>query len=90
MEFLYSIKVLADFQKLFAVLTSWQCLNFQVLEAIKSGEILSVPEGCDQKIADLIYSCWRTDPTTRPKFADVRTFEISSFEHSVQYLHAMS
>jgi len=45
--------------------------NTQVLEAIKGGLQMEVPNEYAGKIDDLIRSCWEMDPEKRPKFSDV-------------------
>ena len=52
-------------------LLAHELVLLQVLDAIKGGEVLSVPNSCDPKISELIYSCWRYESEFRPKFSDV-------------------
>ena len=44
---------------------------FQVIEAIKFGKKLEVPQKYQGGISNLIQSCWEMQPEKRPSFSDV-------------------
>ena len=46
--------------------------NYEVLEAIRSGERPVFPEGCADMLKSLIQDCWQQEPTQRPNFRDIK------------------
>jgi insulin receptor len=45
--------------------------NDQVLEYVKAGGVLQRPEGCPDRLFNLMESCWQFQPNKRPTFAEI-------------------
>ena len=48
--------------------------NFEVMLFLKSGKILSQPDGCPDKVYELMKLCWKQDPDERPAFKHLNVF----------------
>uniref|UniRef100_A0A1A8NSS4 receptor protein-tyrosine kinase n=2 Tax=Nothobranchius rachovii TaxID=451742 RepID=A0A1A8NSS4_9TELE len=56
--------------------------NHELLDLLSSGLRLKPPEDCDQKLYEVMYSCWSSDPNLRPNFRDL----LGTLEHLLSEL----
>ncbi|KAL9962082.1 hypothetical protein ACROYT_G031152 [Oculina patagonica] len=54
--------------------------GMEVVEFIKSGKRLTKPDGCPDKIYEIMMSCWRPDPSQRPLFGEL----VASLEQELE------
>ncbi|KAJ7382832.1 hypothetical protein OS493_032467 [Desmophyllum pertusum] len=47
--------------------------GMEVVDFLKSGQRLKQPDGCPDKIYEIMISCWRPDPSQRPSFSELVT-----------------
>ncbi|XP_078383581.1 uncharacterized protein LOC144666103 isoform X2 [Oculina patagonica] len=47
--------------------------GMEVVEFVRSGQRLKQPDGCPDEIYEIMMSCWRPDPSLRPKFSELVT-----------------
>ncbi|RMX43091.1 hypothetical protein pdam_00006849 [Pocillopora damicornis] len=45
--------------------------GMEIIEFLKAGRILAKPDGCPDKIYDMMKSCWSLDSTKRPSFSEL-------------------
>lgn len=45
--------------------------NYEVLDFLLSGDRLKPPADCDQKLYEIMKSCWNAEPSLRPDFRDL-------------------
>ncbi|XP_059210590.1 tyrosine-protein kinase receptor TYRO3 [Centropristis striata] len=45
--------------------------NYELLDLLLSGHRLKPPEDCDQKLYEVMRSCWDSEPTRRPDFREL-------------------
>lgn len=58
--------------------------NEQVLRRIKEGSRIPCPRGCQQKIYDIMMSCWSISPEDRPTFGDLKGLTTNYFNTEVE------
>jgi serine/threonine protein kinase len=46
--------------------------NYEVVEAVKSGERPPLPDNCSPLLKSLILDCWKHDPVQRPSFEEIQ------------------
>uniref|UniRef100_A0A1A8BA01 receptor protein-tyrosine kinase n=1 Tax=Nothobranchius furzeri TaxID=105023 RepID=A0A1A8BA01_NOTFU len=56
--------------------------NHELLDLLSSGLRLKPPEDCDQKLYEVMHSCWSSDPNLRPNFRDL----VGTLEHLLSEL----
>uniref|UniRef100_A0A1A8D3X2 receptor protein-tyrosine kinase n=1 Tax=Nothobranchius kadleci TaxID=1051664 RepID=A0A1A8D3X2_NOTKA len=56
--------------------------NHELLDLLSSGLRLKPPEDCDQKLYEVMHSCWSSDPNLRPNFGDL----VGTLEHLLSEL----
>uniref|UniRef100_A0A1A8KVT0 receptor protein-tyrosine kinase n=1 Tax=Nothobranchius kuhntae TaxID=321403 RepID=A0A1A8KVT0_NOTKU len=56
--------------------------NHELLDLLSSGLRLKPPEDCDQKLFEVMHSCWSSDPNLRPNFRDL----VGTLEHLLSEL----
>ncbi|XP_073230391.1 angiopoietin-1 receptor-like [Porites lutea] len=47
--------------------------GMEVVDFLKSGQRLKQPDGCRDKIFEIMTSCWHPEPSTRPSFSEIVT-----------------
>ncbi|XP_022787755.1 angiopoietin-1 receptor-like [Stylophora pistillata] len=45
--------------------------GMEIIEFLKTGQILTKPDGCPTEIYDIMRSCWSLDPTKRSSFSEL-------------------
>ncbi|XP_020610299.1 fibroblast growth factor receptor 2-like [Orbicella faveolata] len=60
--------------------------GMEVVDFLKSGHRLKQPDGCPDKIYEIMMSCWRPDPSKRPSFSELVTSLEKELENTGHYI----
>jgi hypothetical protein len=63
--------------------------NQEVIELVRSRQLLSCPDGCPQWVYSLMVDCWHEMPARRPNFTDLHKTLKAAYQQHIQQQQAL-